>query len=101
MFSFSKPPILLVEAVLESDPRVEVEIAAGGRRIGVGVAHVAFLLRFTLNGNRLSGHLPNQIEHVVQRDPRATTNIVYAARTPLGGRRHVRGDDVRHKSEVA
>ena len=59
------------------------QVAAGERRIGVGVAHVAFLIRFALNGDRLPGHPSNQLEHVVQRDPRATTNIVHAARTAL------------------
>ena len=69
MFSFRKPSVLLLEAALETDARSEVEIAAGERGIGVGVAHVALLIGFALNGDRLACHSSDQIEHVVQRDP--------------------------------
>ena len=57
------------------------QILAGARRIGVSVAHVPLLSGFALNGDRPAGHARNQLEHMVQRDARATANIVHAART--------------------
>jgi hypothetical protein len=51
-----KPSILLIETAFETDARSEIQIAPGERGIGVGVAHIAFLIRLALNGDRLARH---------------------------------------------
>ena len=60
VFSCSKPPILLIEAVLESDPRAEVERSRRAADVSARCGAFAFLLGFALNGYRFSGHLPYQ-----------------------------------------
>jgi len=79
------------QSFFEADAWSEPEIAAGERRIGVSVSHVALLICFALNGDGAAGDARNELQHMIERDARSTTNIVHVARLPLvpgGDRSH-------------
>src|SRR5207247_9569474 len=80
-----QPFVLGGQALFERHCRVEPEIRARERRVGIRVPHVALLCGIRRDERPTARYATNDLEHVIERDARPAANIVYAPRYPAGG----------------
>ena len=81
--------------------RRESQVGAGPGGVGEGVAHVALLRHFTPNIESFAGQSADQVQHLVDRHPAATADVIDGAGpAPVAGR-HRRRRDVPGEGEVA
>ena len=79
----------------------KAEVGAGQRRVGVRVAHVAFLGGLDVDGHRPAGDAAEQVEDVAKGHARPSADIVDAPRHSADGGGGGGGGGVGHEREVA
>src|SRR4029453_18730637 len=96
-----KPSILRFNSLFERHGRGKAKIGPGQRRVCEGVTHASLLDRLPPNVQRAANDAADDVEHLVDRHPRSTTDVVgpawHAAVSGRSGRRH----GVAHEGEIS
>src|SRR5262249_55766014 len=89
------------QPLFETDSWDEAEVGVGERRVGVGMPHVALLRRIDAYHRLAPSHTADEVENLVDRDPRPTSDIVHTARNAFARGGDVCRHDIAHEREIA
>src|SRR6266540_1031136 len=87
--------------VFEADGRRECEAHPREGSIGKRMPHITLLRAIDGNERLAAGNAADDVEHLVNRDARPASNIVYTSGNASGGGRNGRADRVSHEREVS